>query len=43
MDIEEFEVIEELVAWNLSFNIPIEETLKQVDKLEYLFLFINVE
>lgn len=35
----DFEEIEELVAWNLSFNIPIEETLKEIDKLEYLFLF----
>ena len=35
----DFEEIEELVAWNLSFNITIEETLKEIDKLEYLFLF----
>jgi len=37
----DFEEIEELVSLNLSYNITIEETLKQIDKLEYLFLFFN--
>ncbi len=36
MNIED---IEEIVYYNLSFNIPIKETLKQINKIEFLYLF----
>jgi hypothetical protein len=39
MNIEEFEELEDLIGWNLSFNISIKETLKEINKLEYLYLF----
>jgi len=38
----DFEEIEELVLWNLSFNIPIKETLKQINKEEYIDYFNNI-
>jgi len=38
----DFDDIEDLVYWNLSFGIPIEETLKDINKLDLLELFINV-
>ena len=38
MDIEE---IEELINWNLSFDIPIHETLKELNKLDLLEYFIS--
>ena len=37
--IEEMEEMEDIISWNLSFNISIEETLKYINKLEYLDLF----
>ena len=39
MDLEEIEEIEDLVFWNLSFGISIEDTLKDINKLELLSLF----
>lgn len=36
MDLEE---IEDLVSWNLSFNISVEETLKDINRLDLLYLF----
>jgi len=36
MDIDE---IEELLAWNLSFNIPIHETLDDINRLDLLDYF----
>lgn len=33
--------IEDLVGWNLSFNISIKQTLTDINKLEYLELFEN--
>tara|TARA_R110002020_G_scaffold246545_1_gene460395 strand:- start:803 stop:916 length:114 start_codon:yes stop_codon:yes gene_type:complete len=36
MDLEE---IDDLIAWNLSFNISIEETLKMINRLDLLHLF----
>lgn len=37
----DFEEIEDLVFWNLSFGIKIKDTLKQINKLELLQLFTN--
>ena len=37
MDLEE---IDDLIDWNLSFNISIEETLKMINRLDLLHLFI---
>lgn len=39
MNIEEFEEIEELIAWNMSFNISKTETLRDIGKLEFINLF----
>lgn len=41
MDIEE---LEDIVAWNLSFNIPAEETLKEfgIKDPEIIELFKNI-
>jgi len=36
MDLEE---IEDLIGWNLSFNISVEETLKDINRLDLLYLF----
>jgi hypothetical protein len=36
---KEFEEIEEVVAWNLSFGISIKETLTDLGKIKYLNLF----
>lgn len=36
----EFEEIEDLISWNLSFNISVEETLKDINRLDLLYLFI---
>ncbi len=33
------EEIEEIVLWNLSFGTPIEKTLKDLDKQEFIYLF----
>lgn len=40
MDIEE---LEDIVAWNLSFNIPVEETLKEfkITDPEIINLFLE--
>ncbi len=40
MDLEK---IEDLVSWNLSFNISVQETLKDIDRLDLLHLFIDIE
>lgn len=37
MDIEE---VEDLVHWNLSFGVSVEETLRQINQLELLELFV---
>ena len=34
------EDIEDLVCWNLSFNISIKETLKNIKRLDLLDLFV---
>tara|TARA_R110001632_G_scaffold103407_2_gene212031 strand:- start:47 stop:163 length:117 start_codon:yes stop_codon:yes gene_type:complete len=36
----EIEEIEDLVSWNLSFGIPIKETLKELERLDLLHLFL---
>tara|TARA_R110000772_G_scaffold136114_1_gene244774 strand:+ start:1359 stop:1475 length:117 start_codon:yes stop_codon:yes gene_type:complete len=33
--------VEEIVSWNLSFGIPIKETLKELKRLDLLFLYNN--
>jgi hypothetical protein len=44
MDIEEIEEIEDLIFWNLSFNISVKETLTYINKLHLLDYFcINEE
>ena len=35
--------IDDMVYWNLSFNIPIKETLKDIGKLDLLHLFLDYE
>tara|TARA_R100000278_G_scaffold114201_1_gene92622 strand:+ start:199 stop:375 length:177 start_codon:yes stop_codon:yes gene_type:complete len=44
MDIEEFMELEDLVAWELSFNIPAEETLKDlgIEDPEILDIFLKI-
>tara|TARA_R110000823_G_scaffold245737_1_gene369874 strand:+ start:290 stop:427 length:138 start_codon:yes stop_codon:yes gene_type:complete len=37
--IEKLEEIEELCDWNLSFGIPIKETLKSLKRLDLVELF----
>ena len=39
MDLEE---IEDLVFWNLSFGVKVEETLKELDKMELKKYFDNL-
>ena len=39
LDAKEMDEIEELIAWNLSFGIPIKDTLEMINRLEYLDLF----
>jgi hypothetical protein len=39
MNIDELEEIEDLVYWNLSFGIPIIETLTEINHLELLTFF----
>lgn len=39
MNFEDFEEIEDLVGWNLSFGISKYETLKGIGKLDLLTLF----
>tara|TARA_R110001592_G_scaffold85314_1_gene251960 strand:- start:1223 stop:1342 length:120 start_codon:yes stop_codon:yes gene_type:complete len=39
MNFEDFEEIEDLVGWNLSFGISKYETLKEIGKLDLLTLF----
>lgn len=36
---EEMDEIEDLIGWNLSFGITIEETLEDIDMMEYIELF----
>ena len=36
LDLDE---IEDLVYWNLSFNIPIKETLQDIKRMDLLYLF----
>jgi len=37
-----FEEIEELVSWNLSFNISVKETLKDINRLDLLDFFLDL-
>ena len=37
------EEIEEFVDWNLSFNIPIYDSLKQIHRLDLIDYFIEKE
>lgn len=39
----ELDEIEDLVRWNLSFNIPVDETLEDIDRLDLLDMFIELE
>ena len=39
LDAEEINEIEELINWNLSFGIPIKDTLEMINRLQYLDLF----
>jgi len=34
------EEIEDLIGWNLSFNINVEQTLKDINRLDLLGYFI---
>jgi len=36
---EEMDEIEDLIGWNLSFGMTIEETLETINRLQYLDLF----
>jgi len=36
---EEMDEIEDLIGWNLSFGMTIEETLEDIDMMEYIELF----
>lgn len=38
---EERDEIEDLIGWNLSFGMTIEETLEDIDMMEYLNLFTD--
>ena len=38
MDINE---IEDLVCWNQSFGVAAEETLKEIDRMDLLYMFLN--
>ena len=38
---EEMDEIEDLVYWNLSFGIPIKDTLEMINRLQYLDLFTD--
>jgi hypothetical protein len=40
---KEMDNIEDVICWNLSFDIPYEETLKEIDRLDLLdyFSYLN--
>ena len=38
--LEELDEIYDLINWNLSFDISIEETLKDIDRLDLLNYYI---
>jgi hypothetical protein len=38
--LETLDEIEELIYWNLSFNISINDTLKMIDRLDLLNYFV---
>jgi|TARA_A100000171_G_C2033608_1_gene97020 hypothetical protein len=40
MDLEE---IEDLIFYNLSFNVSVEKTLKDIDRMDLLELFVNLK
>tara|TARA_R110000787_G_scaffold179128_2_gene290870 strand:- start:163 stop:294 length:132 start_codon:yes stop_codon:yes gene_type:complete len=40
--VEELEEIEDLIGWNLSFDIPIIETLKEINRLDLIKMFKSV-
>ena len=33
--------IEDLVCFNYSFGVSIEETLKEIDRMDLLYMFLN--
>ena len=39
LSLEERDEIEDLIGWNLSFGITMEETLEEIDMMEYIELF----
>ena len=41
ISLEERDEIEDLIGWNLSFGITMEETLEEINMLEYLDLFTD--
>ena len=41
LSLEERDEIEDLIGWNLSFGITMEETLKEINMIEYLNLFTD--
>lgn len=36
----EIEEIEDMVGWNLSFGISVKDTLKELKRLDLIYLFI---
>jgi hypothetical protein len=41
LDLMILDTIEDLIQFNLSFDIPIEDTLKKIDRLDLLEYFIE--
>lgn len=39
MNFKDHDEIEDLIYWNLSFGIPIKETLKEIKRLDLITLF----
>ena len=42
MDIKQLEDIEDIINWNLSYNVSIEETLKEINRLDLINYFISI-
>tara|TARA_R110002153_G_scaffold214871_2_gene367505 strand:- start:2503 stop:2637 length:135 start_codon:yes stop_codon:yes gene_type:complete len=40
--IDYLDEIEDLISWNLSFNIPIKETLKGINRLDLINYFNRI-
>ena len=41
LDLMILDTIEDLIQFNLSFDIPIEDTLKKIDRMDLLEYFLN--